>query len=221
VYNDNGAEKSTHIRVIQGDETHTVADRPHDGPTSCHPAQEKPQVHDIFNYQPLQWDQGPSSTEFVERQYVGYYTGGSNAGFTHPLSDVDHMAQGRGFPLGGFIPHNYIWAGQPQIGQAGVGMIWYPGSEVLSQLPEMPTVPMHNAAYHDLNVQQRVWERPASEPTERAAATYPSPTATVIEPLEYTCMKVLQLESEQPFEYDALPQQPAIVSSGMALTMTD
>jgi hypothetical protein len=111
--------------------------------------------------------------------------------------DLDQVASGHGFPVGGLIPREYLWAGQLEIGQPGAGMKWYPQQheEVLPTVPDLG--PPLTRVFDKM---PRVWQRSKSEPLEKISHPV-SPAITLTE-------HVAVAETEI--------QQPAIVSSDMA-----
>jgi hypothetical protein len=111
--------------------------------------------------------------------------------------DLEQVATGHGFPDGGFVPREYLWVGQLEIGQPGAGMKWYPQEEA-----NMPPVPdLHASPTKGFDKMPRVWQRAKSEPAEKISHPA-SPAVTFTTPVA-----VAVAEAE--------PQQPAIVSSDM------
>jgi hypothetical protein len=109
--------------------------------------------------------------------------------------DLEQVAMGHGFPNGGFIPREYLWVDQLEIGQPGAGMKWYAQEEA-----NMPPVPdLHASPTKSFGKIPRVWQRAKSEPAEKISHPAP-PASTFTTPVDVA-------ETE--------PQQPAVVSSDM------
>jgi hypothetical protein len=109
--------------------------------------------------------------------------------------DLDQVAAGHGFPVGGFVPREYLWDGQMEMGQPGAGMKWYPQQEQAN----MPTLPdlYSNPATRVFDKMPREWQRAKSEPAEHIDHTV-SPALTFSKPVAAT-----------------EPEQPVVVSSDM------
>lgn len=133
-------------------------------------------------------------------QQPGYPVG---VGGGYGRTDLDHVARGEGFPVGGVIPREYLWEGQMEIGQAGTGMKWYPQQNE----PNMPAMPdFYQSSTSIFDRMPRTW-RSKSEPPEEI--NHPaSPAVAFTKPAAVAVAVDVQTE----------PQQPAIVSSDMADT---
>jgi hypothetical protein len=167
-------------------------------------------------------------TQMATYQYVGYHNGGNfngpglgqqehsglpieehnqmalahrpgyPAGGGVGRMDLEQVAAGQGFPVGGFIPREHLWVGQLEIGQPGAGMKWYPEQNGEANMPPVPDI--YTSPTKILDKMPRVWQRAKSEPAEKISNTA-SPAANFTELVAVP---------------DNEPQQPAIVSSDMA-----
>ncbi len=138
----------------------------------------------------IQVDLGDSRIDLVPLAQ-GYSTG------VRDRMHMDQVAAGQGFPVGGFVPLDYLWEGQMDIGQPGAGMKWYPQQHE-HNMPAMPDLyPPASTRVFDKMPRER--QRAETEPQETTTYTTPS-SITSKEPVNAT-----------------EPQQPAIVSSDMAL----
>jgi hypothetical protein len=128
---------------------------------------------------------------------------GHTAGGGVGRMDLDQVAAGYGFPIGGVVPREYLWEGQMEIGQPGAGMKWYPQQHE-ANMPAMPD--LYSSATSIFDKVPRTWQRSKSEPPEEI--NHPaSPALNFTQPITVAvAVAVAQTE----------PQQPAIVSSDMA-----
>lgn len=168
----------------------------------------------------------PATTNFGDREYVGYTTGGSLSGtdsrFIFPAaSDMGRVERQHGFPQGGIATH--VWAKhQSHINQPDGGMIWHPHANViLPPVPDLAALAAHRSAYSH-HYPSRNWERTTSEPTERAIhSQYPSPAVTVVEGTSEFRMEYSGSDFYPESHHESEPQQPLVVSSDMAFTKTN
>ncbi len=160
-------------------------------------------------------------------QYVGYHNGGNFSGFGLPQQEkngllielnnqmalahrpgypagsgvggmnLDQVAAGQGFPVGGFIPREHLWVGQLEIGQPGAGMKWYPEQDGGANMPPVPD--NYTLPTKILEKMPRVWQRAKSEPAEKIN----DPASPAVNFTELVTGP------------DNALQQPAIVSSDM------
>jgi hypothetical protein len=112
--------------------------------------------------------------------------------------DLEQVAAGRGFPVGGFIPREHVWVGQLEIGQPGAGMKWYPEQDGGVNMPPIPNI--YTSPTKILEKMPRVWQRANAEPAEKIS----DPASPALNSTELVAVP------------DNEPQQPAIVSSDMA-----
>jgi hypothetical protein len=109
--------------------------------------------------------------------------------------DLDQVAAGHGFPVGGFAPREYLWEGQMEIGQDGAGMKWYPQQDQ-ANMPGLPD-PYSSPSTRVFDKMPREWQRAKSEPAEEIDHTV-SPTIAFAKAITFT-----------------EPEQPVVVSSDM------